>query len=117
MIYAFRSPIGIAMGAAITAPIGSFVNAYPNKKLLNYSFGEQMKDFLPSFALAVVMGIVVYLTSGILTNEFAMSPILQLVVLTAMGALLYFGMAKLFRLECLDYLMKTAKEVKNRKKR
>jgi len=115
-IWLFHSPVGIAASAAITAPIGSFVNAYPNKKLLNYGFGEQMRDFLPSFALAVAMGGGVYLMSGILTDEFAMSPILQLVVLTAMGVVLYFGMAKLFKLECLDYLMKTVKEMKNRKR-
>lgn len=116
MIWLFRTPVGVAMSAAITAPIGSFVNAYPNKKLLNYSFGEQMKDFLPSFALAVVMGVAVYFMSGLLTNDFAMSPILQLFVLTALGAVVYLGLAKLFRLECLDYLVKTLKEFKNRKK-
>ena len=58
-IWLFRSPIGIAASAAVTAPLGSFVNAYPNKKLLNYGFIEQMKDFLPSFALAVIMGVCV----------------------------------------------------------
>lgn len=116
MIWLFRTPVGIAMSAAITAPIGSFVNAYPNKKLLNYSFGEQMKDFLPSFALAVLMGFAVYFMSGLLTNEFAISPVLQLLVLTAFGTVVYLGLAKLFRLECLDYLVKTLKEFKNRKK-
>jgi len=115
MIYAFRSPIGIAMGAAITAPIGSFVNAYPNKKLLNYSFGEQMKDFLPSFVLAVVMGAAVYFMSGILTDEFSMQPVLQLFVLMAFGGLIYLGLAKLFRLESLDYLAATLKEYRNKK--
>lgn len=115
-IWLFRSPVGIAASAAVTAPLGSFVNAYPNKKLLNYGFGEQMKDFLPSFALALVMGMCVYLTSGIFADEFAMPAILQLPVLIAMGAVLYFGLAKLFKLECLDYLLNTVKEVRNRKK-
>ena len=107
-IWLFRSPIGIAASAAITAPIGSFVNAYPNKKILGYGFVEQMKDFLPSFVLSVVMGIGIYELSNIV--DFA--PILQLFLLTVLGICFYLGFAKLFRFECLDYILKTIKERK-----
>lgn len=111
-IYAFRSPIGIAMSAAITAPLGSFVNAYPNKKLLNYGFTEQMKDFLPSFVLSVTMGAVVYAISEIVN----ISPLQQLPILTIIGISFYLGIAKLLHFECLDYMQKTIKEY-TRKKR
>lgn len=111
-IWLFRSPIGIAMSAAITAPLGSFVNAYPNKKFLNYGFCEQMKDFLPSFVLAVVMGGGVYMLSGIIN----IAPILQLLLLAIVGVCFYLGVAKLLRFECLDYILKTIKELGKRKK-
>ena len=109
-IWLFRSPIGIAMSAAITAPLGSFVNAYPNKKLLNYGFLEQMKDFIPSFLLSAVMGVCVYLSGQYLVDKFAIS------VLTIEGAFLYLVLAKLFRLECFDYLLKTVKEFRDRRR-
>lgn len=113
-IYAFCSPIGIAMSAAVTAPLGSFVNAYPNKKLLNYGFIEQMGDFLPSLLLAVIMGGCVYWIQGFLIEKMELTPIVLLVVLCFVGCLLYLGLAKLFRMECLEYLIKTAKEFRNR---
>lgn len=105
-IWLFRSPIGIAMSAAITAPIGSFVNAYPNKKLLNYGFAEQVKDVLPSFILSIAMGGSVYALSCI---DFTL-PILQLIVLVIAGGCIYLGFARLLKLECLEYIMNTIKE-------
>ena len=110
-IWLFRSPIGIAMSAAVTAPLGSFVNAYPNKKLLNYGFGEQMKDFLPSFVLAVVMGAVVYALSYALDIH----PLLQLLVLAIVGMCFYLGVAKLLKFECFEYIVKTIKESRGKK--
>jgi hypothetical protein len=110
-IWLFRSPIGIAMSAAVTAPLGSFVNAYPNKKLLNYGFGEQMKDFLPSFVLSVVMGVGVYMLSDLVN----VAPILQLSLLTIIGLCFYLGVAKLLRFECLEYLVKSIKDFRAKK--
>lgn len=105
-IWLFRSPIGIAASAAITAPLGSFVNAYPNKKLLNYGFGEQMKDFLPSFILSVIMGIGIYYLSGMI----CVNPILKIFLFVLIGSLFYFGVAKILHFECLDYIVRTIKE-------
>lgn len=114
-IYAFCSPIGIAMSAAVTAPLGSFVNAYPNKKLLNYGFIEQMKDFLPSFLLSVIMGFGVYIGGRVMMEELALPPVLLLFIMCIGGVFLYFGLAWLFRMESLDYLLKNAKELLRKK--
>ena len=113
VIWMFRTPVGIAMSAAITAPLGSFINAYPNKKLLDYGFVEQMKDFLPSFILSLVMGIGVYW----LLNVFDVNPILQIVSLVIVGASFYFGVAKLLRFECFDYIVNSIKEMVGKEKR
>ena len=115
-IYFFRTPEGIAMSSAIIAPIGAFVNAHPNKKLLNYGYIEQMKDILPSFALSALMGVCVYFSEQFLVYQFTTKPIVHLVVLTIEGAFLYIVLAKLFRLESLDYLLKTVKELRGRRR-
>lgn len=112
-IWQFRSPIGIALSAAITAPLGSFVNAYPNKKLLNYGFIEQMKDFLPSFVLAVVVGIGVYVLSKVLI----LSVIFQLPLLVAAGGIAYFLCAKILRFESLEYILGVVREYWAKKRR
>lgn len=110
-LFLFRSPIGIAIASAVTAPLGAFVNAHPNKKLLNYGYLEQMKDVMPSFGLSVVMGVGLYL----LSRMIAIPAILQLLVLTIIGMAFYMLSAKLFKLECLDYIIQTVKEMKNKK--
>ena len=99
------------MAAAITAPLGALVNAYPNKKLLNYGYLEQMRDIAPSFILSIVMGASVYL----LLRVIDIPAILQLIVLTIVGMTIYLLCAKLIKLECLDYIIQTAKEMKNKK--
>lgn len=113
--YVFRSPIGVAMSLAVTAPLGSFVNAFPNKRLLNYGFLEQMKDILPSFVLSVVMGGCVYMSGCLVIEKNVANLILQLAIMISLGAFLYLSLAKLFKLECLDYLINTAKEYKQGK--
>ncbi|PWJ34850.1 lipopolysaccharide biosynthesis protein [Fibrobacter succinogenes] len=115
VIYAFCSPVGIAMSAAITAPLGSFVNAYPNKKLLNYGFVEQMKDVAPPFILSAIMGACVYFAGCFMMEKMWVSLILLLIILCLFGFLVYLGLAMLFRIESLDYIMKNAKDLLRKK--
>ncbi len=51
----FDSPIAIALTGVITTLIGCFVNASPNKKLIGYAYGEQLRDILPSLMQSLVM--------------------------------------------------------------
>lgn len=97
----------IAIGQIVSGVIGSFVNAYPNKKLLNYSYAEQMLDIVPSILLSVVMGVAIYLlkylgvTTGLLLG-------MQIMV----GFILYFSLAKIFKLESLAYLISSISGLK-----
>ena len=101
----FRSPIGIAYGAMLSTVISSFVNASPNKKLLGYSYIEQIKDISPTFALVVPMGAVVYAVSLI-----GCPLLLEIVLQIVCGTFVYFGLAWLFKLERFNYIIKTIQE-------
>ena len=105
----FNSPIGIAYGFCVSAIISSFVNAYPNKKLIQYSYFEQFKDIIPSLILTAVMGGILHLVS--LAN---INPYLDLILEGFTGIVVYIGLAKILHFECLDYLIKTIKEIKNK---
>ena len=50
----------MAWGMVLSGAISSFINAYPNKKLLNYSYLEQWKDIIPSLLISLLMGLTVY---------------------------------------------------------
>lgn len=105
----FKSPIGIAYGALVSTILCSFINANPNRKLLGYGYLEQIKDIFPTFILTVPMGIAVY---AIGTSDIPLLPQSILQVIT--GILVYFSIAKLFRMERFDYLVKTVKEYRKK---
>jgi len=98
-------PFGVyylALGQIVSGVISSFINAYPNKKLLNYGYGEQVKDILPSLLLSLVMGVIVYFFS-----YFGLSPLVTMVLQILAGVVIYVLLALLFRLECFHYLINT----------
>lgn len=107
-------PMGLMammVGSCISAVVSSFINAFPNKKLLNYSYFEQVKDMLPSFLLAIVMFVIV-LSVQLLNLNMWLTIIIQIIL----GVVIYFGIAKLFKFECLDYVLNMLKVFRGDKK-
>lgn len=90
----------------VTGVIGTFVNAWPNKRVIGYSYGEQMRDIAPAFLLSALAA-----AAGALIGSLGLAPlattIAQIVAFTAV----YLGLAAAFRLEALDYLLRTAREL------
>lgn len=91
-VYFFDSPIAIASTGLITAWIGWFVNAYPNKKLIGYAYKEQIIDVLPSFVLAILMGGVVWVVGSI-----EMSLLVMVLVQILIGILVYLFLSIIFK--------------------
>jgi len=100
-------PFGLTammFGRCIATVLSSIVNASPNKKLMNYSYMEQIKDMLPSVVLSVIMCVVVLLV-GMLDINLYLMLILQVFV----GVLVYVGLSILFKVECFGYVLSTVK--------
>ena len=100
----------IAIGLLINSIVSTFINSYPNRKLLNYSYLEQIRDVMPSFVLSFIMGGVIYLISFL-----KISSLITLLLQVIVGAILYVLMANIFKLECFTYLLNKIKEVVNKK--
>ncbi len=92
---------------AVTDFICTFINAYPNKKLLNYSFFEQWKDVLPSLLLSAVMCLFSYGVQYVIEGT-----LLTLVVQILVGVVVYAGLSWLFRLEAFLYLCRISGIIK-----
>ena len=107
----FHTPIAIALGGAFTTLISCFINAVPNKKLLNYSYFEQLKDMMPSMLLSLGMCAVV--CSILLLDIPAW---LTLIIQIITGIVVYIGCAWLFKLECFIYLKNMIAGYLSRKK-
>lgn len=100
---------GIAIGQVMSNIVASFVNAYPSKKLLNYSYSEQLFDLFPSLMLSFMMGGVVYLVSYL---PISMLPMLLLQ--TIVGFIIYLVLSLLTKNESFNYLLTTIKSLKNK---
>lgn len=106
-------PFGLiimAAGRVISGIICTFINAHPNKKILNYSYFEQIKDILPSVFFAVIMAGIVYFIGFI-----PLKTIFVLFIQIAAGITIYILFSKIFRLEAFNYLFETLKEFRGRK--
>jgi O-antigen/teichoic acid export membrane protein len=97
----------MAIGQVITSCIATFINAYPNKKLLNYDYLEQLKDLLPSIVLSFVMGASIYTL-----KFFSLSDGVLIIMQIVSGIAIYFLFAKLLRFESYEYLVQTFKQIK-----
>lgn len=75
------------------------INSWPNKKLLNYSFREQIQDILPAILIALLMGAAVYAIS-----LFRLPDIAIIFIQIPLGAMLYIVFSIMFKLEEWDYL-------------
>ncbi|NLL02118.1 MAG: lipopolysaccharide biosynthesis protein [Mollicutes bacterium] len=101
----------IALGQVISGIISTFINAYPNKELLFYSYKEQWIDIMPSLLLSIVMGSIVYLFNFLYLQAWKI-----LFLQVALGAIFYIGLSKVLKVENLNYLIATIKEFANLRK-
>lgn len=102
----------IAIGMFFSNIVSSFINAYPNKKLLNYSYAEQIKDLLPSLAISVLMAITINSV-----KYFSLTSWSLLCVQVIIGFIVYISLAILFKLDSLDYIFNTLKQMLHLKKK
>ena len=95
----FISVEAMAYSLLISTLASMIINSWPNKKLLNYSFLEQMKDILPSIFLAIGMGVVVYFI-GLLPIQTL--PLLLIQVIC--GGVIYIVGSAVLKLEPYVYV-------------
>ena len=89
-----------------TGIIATFVNAFPNRRIIGYSYPEQVRDICPSLALSAVSGVLAWLV-GLLGLPCIAAFLLQVAAMT----FTYLGLGTLLHVEALEYLLTTAKEM------
>lgn len=95
--------MAMAYSLLFTSVISQIINSSPNKKLLDYSYTEQLKDILPGILLATVMGLLVHCFEFIGLNDW-----LTLLIQVVTGALIYIAGSKLLKLESYEYVKQMA---------
>lgn len=98
----------MAYSMLVGSLINQIINTWPNRKLLNYGYLEQIKDIIPSIALAIVMGICVWCVGRI-----SMLLIVKLAVQVTAGIVIYFAASCMIRVEPFIYLWNMMKSKLN----
>ena len=93
------SPIAIVYACVIVTIISYFINAWPNKKIIKYSYWQQMIDVAPVFFLSSIMAIIVYFVGFLIKNIYA-SIVLQIIV----GFSFYIGIMEIVKIESYMYV-------------
>lgn len=107
VISSIMGVLAIAWGVVIYNFICLFINLFPNTKLLNYSFKEQLQDFVPQLLTAISMGVCIFLTTYIPVDN-----IILLLIQFIVGILSYFLICKSSRMESFEYVYKSIRKQK-----
>lgn len=90
--------MGIAISSTIYTFISIIINSFPNKKLLNYTLFEMLKDIMPSFVISLIMFFIVFFM-----NYLPINSILLLIIQILVGAVFYIFMSYAFKIKAFNY--------------
>ena len=94
----------IVISMATLAILFTYVNAYPNRKLIGYSFREQLTDVAPSLLMAVVMVLAMLSVRLFVSND-----LLLLITQVATGIMVYAILSHLSKNSEYKYIIHTIK--------
>lgn len=101
-----HSVLAIALSNIVASAFFIIVNLSPNKKLFDYSFGDQMRDIIPYIVMSLIMGAVVY-PIKLLSWPLIVILITQVIA----GAAIYILISVILKLDSLIFVKDTVMEV------
>ena len=90
-------------GMMVNTLITYYLNSYWSGRFIGYSFKQQVSDILPSFSLALIMGVSVFIVGEILPFSYLINLIIQILF----GAIFVFLFCEITKFK--DYIF--AKEL------
>ena len=100
----------LVLSYMITGLISTFVNASPNKKVIGYSYTEQVKDILPACVMSLCAGVLSYAMA-----MFLQGGLLVVMVQIFIFVVMYLGLSLLFRVEAFAYIRGMLRKVISKK--
>ncbi len=96
--------MAMAYSLLVSSVCSQIINSWPNRKLLDYGYIEQLKDIIPAICLAVGMGILVWCVS---LTGLATIPMLSIQVV--LGIVIYFVGSMIFKIDSFIYMKEILK--------
>lgn len=92
--------MAMAYSLLLVSVVCQIINSWPNRKLLNYTYLQQLRDIFPSIFFSVVMGCTIYPIKFL-----AVSNLMIIVMQIVTGIWVYLSLSYLFKLEAFGYLI------------
>ena len=96
----WHSVLAMALSGLVVSILSQIINSWPNKRLLGYSYIDQLKDIMPNIIASVIMAFAVYWLTIVKMPDIC---ILALQLLA--GLAIYLAISKIMRLDSLEYVM------------
>ena len=93
------SVMAMAYSLLITSVLAQIINSWPNKKLLSYSYLDQLRDIIPSICLSVFMGLCVYAF-----GEIGLPNYISLISQAILGLNIYIFGSRLLKIQPYQYV-------------
>lgn len=93
-------------GYLVTGLLSTFVNAWPNRKVIGYSYGEQVRDVAPAALLTVAAA-----TAGWAVSLLPVAGLPLVLLQVVVFAAVYLSLAAALRVEELSYLVSTLRDL------
>ena len=107
LVFSMRFGVfAMALGLLSSDLISLGINAWPNRRLLDYSLGRQLRDLFPALALSLLMAGCVWPVSLLHLPDA-----LTLLIQVPLGAGIYILLSKLLHVESFDYVLSAAKNL------
>ena len=102
----WRGPLIMAASNVLISLLNQAINSWPNRKLLGYSYKDQLLDIMPSVIISVIMFLIVWSLQRIIIN-----PLLLIVLQIPVGIGVYIMGSILIRNESFFYICNTLQEI------
>lgn len=102
--FVLKSPVAIVAGYMLTGVVSTFVNAFPNRRVIGYSYSEQLRDVVPAVLLTAVSAVAAWPLSLL-----GLASATQIVLQALTMGTVYLLLSRLFRVEEFGYLVAVAK--------
>ena len=103
------SVAAMALSVLANSVICQVINSWPNRKLLDYRYTEQLLDILPNILTAAAMGACVFAVGLLGLPDWA-----TLLIQIPLGAAVYAGLSVLFKNESYSYLLTVLKNFRRK---
>lgn len=107
-------PYGVmimAYSLLISCIASQLINSWPNRKLLNYYYTDQIKDILPAIILSMFMFAVVWCF-----NFLPLGPVVILLLQISVGTIVYIVGSMIFKIDSFEYMMFVIRQILKKNK-